>query len=229
MQRPDLTRSRVVVVGDVMLDRYWFGDAQRLSPEAPVPVVLVTREEHRLGGAANVARNVASLGAQASMLGVVGSDEPGRQLRSLLRDDRLYRVVQLALQNNRDLRVSLLNVEKSQAQLRLADADRWPTVSAALIGTRAPNTAGQQVNTFQGGLQLSSYELDLFGRVRNASEAASATLLGTEAAARSARLSLATQTASAWLTRASAAAPKIVRVLSCPALPKGAVAITGQD
>jgi NodT family efflux transporter outer membrane factor (OMF) lipoprotein len=124
-------------------------------------------------------------------------------LRSLLRDDRLYRVVQLALQNNRDLRVSLLNVEKSQAQLRLADADRWPTVSAALIGTRAPNTAGKQVNTFQGGLQLSSYELDLFGRVRNASESASATLLGTEAAARTARLSLATQTASAWLTLAA--------------------------
>lgn len=86
MQRPDLAHSRVVVVGDVMLDRYWFGDAERLSPEAPVPVVLVTREEHRLGGAANVARNVTALGAQASMLGVIGKDEPGRQLRSLLHD-----------------------------------------------------------------------------------------------------------------------------------------------
>jgi NodT family efflux transporter outer membrane factor (OMF) lipoprotein len=122
---------------------------------------------------------------------------------ALLRDDRLRRVVQLALQTNRDLRVAVLNVDKSRAQLRLTDADRWPTISAALIASRAPNTSGNQVNSWQGGLQLSSYEVDLLGRVRSASDAAAATLVATEAGARSARLALVAQVATAWLTLAA--------------------------
>lgn len=81
--RIDFSEARVLVVGDVMLDRYWFGDAQRISPEAPVPVVRVTRSEERLGGAANVARNVAGLGASATLVGVVGGDEPGRRIEEL--------------------------------------------------------------------------------------------------------------------------------------------------
>ena len=60
MRRPATDKARVLVVGDVMLDRYWYGDATRISPEAPVPVVLWQREEERLGGAANVARNCAA-------------------------------------------------------------------------------------------------------------------------------------------------------------------------
>jgi D-glycero-beta-D-manno-heptose-7-phosphate kinase len=79
-----LARARVLVVGDVMLDRYWFGDAHRISPEAPVPVVHVARTEDRLGGAANVAKNVAALGAQVGLLSVVGRDEPGSRLVELL-------------------------------------------------------------------------------------------------------------------------------------------------
>lgn len=79
-----LSGSRVLVVGDVMLDRYWFGDTSRISPEAPVPVVLIQRQEDRLGGAANVACNVASLGAQSSLLCVVGHDEPGEKIIHLL-------------------------------------------------------------------------------------------------------------------------------------------------
>ena len=67
-----------------MLDRYWFGDVQRISPEAPVPVVQVLRSDDRLGGAANVARNIAALGARASLLGRVGHDEAGQRVRSLL-------------------------------------------------------------------------------------------------------------------------------------------------
>lgn len=77
-------RARVLVVGDVMLDRYWFGDAQRISPEAPVPVVRVVRQDSRLGAAGNVAKNAAALGAQVGLLGVVGDDEPGREVESLL-------------------------------------------------------------------------------------------------------------------------------------------------
>ncbi|CAA9392736.1 MAG: ADP-heptose synthase / D-glycero-beta-D-manno-heptose 7-phosphate kinase, partial [uncultured Ramlibacter sp.] len=81
-----LARARVLVVGDPMLDRYWHGAVERISPEAPVPVVKVTREEERIGAAANVAYNVATLGAQASFLGVVGDDEPGHRLEALLRE-----------------------------------------------------------------------------------------------------------------------------------------------
>ncbi|MBA3772218.1 MAG: D-glycero-beta-D-manno-heptose-7-phosphate kinase [Ramlibacter sp.] len=78
--------ARVLVVGDAMLDRYWHGAVERISPEAPVPVVKVTREEERIGAAANVAYNVITLGAQASFLGVVGDDEPGHRLEALLRE-----------------------------------------------------------------------------------------------------------------------------------------------
>ncbi|MFN0038831.1 MAG: D-glycero-beta-D-manno-heptose-7-phosphate kinase [Burkholderiales bacterium] len=84
MKTWDLSGARVLVVGDVMLDRYWFGDVSRISPEAPVPVVKIGRTEERLGGAANVARNVASTGAQARLLSVVGQDEAGRCIQSLL-------------------------------------------------------------------------------------------------------------------------------------------------
>jgi rfaE bifunctional protein kinase chain/domain len=81
---PDPSAARLLVVGDVMLDRYWFGEVVRISPEAPVPVVKVARSEERPGGAANVARNVAALGARVSLLSVVGDDEAGRCLQQLL-------------------------------------------------------------------------------------------------------------------------------------------------
>jgi rfaE bifunctional protein kinase chain/domain len=84
MRRPDTRKARVLVVGDVMLDRYWFGDVSRISPEAPVPVVLIQREEARPGGAANVARNCAALGAQTRLLSVVGNDEAGGKLAELI-------------------------------------------------------------------------------------------------------------------------------------------------
>jgi rfaE bifunctional protein kinase chain/domain len=77
--------AHILVVGDVMLDRYWFGDTERISPEAPVPVVQITKMEERLGGAANVARNGATLGAKLSLLGLIGDDEPGRIVESLLK------------------------------------------------------------------------------------------------------------------------------------------------
>lgn len=79
-----LNQARVLVVGDAMLDRYWFGVVDRISPEAPVPIVKIDREEERLGGAANVALNVRGLGSQATLLTAVGDDEPGRKLRQLL-------------------------------------------------------------------------------------------------------------------------------------------------
>ena len=76
---------RILVVGDVMLDRYWFGSADRISPEAPVPVVRVSQTENRLGGAANVALNIVKQGAQVTLLSVRGEDQEGEELESLLR------------------------------------------------------------------------------------------------------------------------------------------------
>jgi len=79
----------VLVVGDVMLDRYWFGDASRISPEAPVPVVLWKREEPKAGGAANVAANCAALGASTTLLSVVGDDLEGTTLETLLAKNKV--------------------------------------------------------------------------------------------------------------------------------------------
>ena len=84
ISREKLSNARVLVVGDVMLDRYWYGAVDRISPEAPVPVVRITREEERNGGAANVAYNVVTLGAQSSLLTVVGDDEASHKLEALV-------------------------------------------------------------------------------------------------------------------------------------------------
>lgn len=84
ISRNQLSQARVLVVGDVMLDRYWYGSVDRISPEAPVPIVRITREEERNGGAANVAYNIVTLGAQASLLTVVGEDEASHRLEALV-------------------------------------------------------------------------------------------------------------------------------------------------
>ena len=131
--RERLARARVLVVGDAMLDRYWFGAVDRISPEAPVPVVRVNREEERLGGAANVALNVKTLGAQATLLTVVGDDEPARTLKKLLErqgvtallgsDPQLYTIVKLRV------------IGRSQQLIRI-DFENQPDheVLAAMLG-----------------------------------------------------------------------------------------------
>jgi rfaE bifunctional protein kinase chain/domain len=88
-EAPQLENVRLLVVGDVMLDRYWFGDVSRISPEAPVPVVRIERREERLGGAANVARNAAALGTHCGLLGVVGNDEAGDHVERILRESSI--------------------------------------------------------------------------------------------------------------------------------------------
>ena len=89
MKAPDTRKANVLVVGDVMLDRYWFGDASRISPEAPVPVVLWRREEPKAGGAANVAANCQALGANTTLLSVVGDDAEGTTLKSILEKSKV--------------------------------------------------------------------------------------------------------------------------------------------
>ncbi len=81
-----LASAHILVVGDAMLDRYWFGEVSRISPEAPVPVVHARHAEERLGGAANVAANIASLGGQTTLLSVIGDDADGARLKALLKE-----------------------------------------------------------------------------------------------------------------------------------------------
>jgi len=91
VKAPDTSKARVLVVGDVMLDRYWFGQVSRISPEAPVPIVLVNEEDEelRLGGAGNVARNCRALGAKVCLLSVIGKDEAGRRIAALAKKEGL--------------------------------------------------------------------------------------------------------------------------------------------
>ena len=81
---PRFADAHVLVAGDVMLDRYWSGKAARISPEAPVPVVHIKNIEDRVGGAGNVALNIAKLGGKVTLLGVIGDDEEGRIIQNLL-------------------------------------------------------------------------------------------------------------------------------------------------
>jgi rfaE bifunctional protein kinase chain/domain len=121
---PDFSRARVLVAGDVMLDRYWFGDVHRISPEAPVPVVHVTRAEERPGGAANVARNITALGGACTLLSVVGNDEAARILEGLLAADR----VKASLHRDPQLSTTVkLRVVGQQQQLLRIDFERAPS------------------------------------------------------------------------------------------------------
>ncbi|MFO1322048.1 MAG: D-glycero-beta-D-manno-heptose-7-phosphate kinase [Burkholderiales bacterium] len=148
--------ARVLVVGDVMLDRYWFGDVNRISPEAPVPVVKIGRSEERLGGAANVARNVAALGAQAELLAVVGDDEPGRLIDDLLRADG----IRASLQRDTDITTTVkLRVIGRQQQLLRIDFETAPGHEALMsklaeFERRLPNVDLVILSDYgKGGLQ----------------------------------------------------------------------------
>jgi rfaE bifunctional protein kinase chain/domain len=120
-----IKRARVLVVGGVMLDRYWFGDVSRISPEAPVPVVKFSRSEDRPGGAANVARNAAALGARVTLLSVVGRDEPGRRLHALLRQEKI--AARLHHDRTIDTTVKLRVIGPRQHQLLRVDFETEPS------------------------------------------------------------------------------------------------------
>ncbi|MDP1652891.1 MAG: D-glycero-beta-D-manno-heptose-7-phosphate kinase [Rhodocyclaceae bacterium] len=124
MQLPDTRQAKVLVVGDVMLDRYWFGDVSRISPEAPVPVVKVERTEERPGGAANVARNIAALGAHVALLSVVGADEAGQTLARLLAASAIDASLHEDPQLNTTVKLRVLG---RQQQLLRIDFENSPT------------------------------------------------------------------------------------------------------
>lgn len=123
VEQHTLNKARVLVVGDAMLDRYWYGSVDRVSPEAPVPVVRVTREEDRIGAAANVAYNVVSIGANASLLSVVGDDEVGHRLAGLVEAAGIQ--VHFAFDSQMQTTVKLRVIGRQQQLLR-ADFESWP-------------------------------------------------------------------------------------------------------
>ena len=127
MARPDLTHAHLLVVGDVMLDRYWFGEVSRISPEAPVPVARITRTEERPGGAANVARNAAAIGVRVDLLAVVGTDEAGAALARLLEKDGVR--AQLTRDGTVNTTVKLRVIGRQQQLLRI-DFETPPTPEA---------------------------------------------------------------------------------------------------
>ena len=125
--RDQFSKARLLVVGDVMLDRYWFGDTNRISPEAPVPVVQVGKIDERLGGAANVARNVAALGAKTTILGVIGDDESGRRISELLKSSGVDS--QLEVDAKVPTTVKLRVIARQQQLIRL-DFEEAPSQAA---------------------------------------------------------------------------------------------------
>lgn len=137
----DFGAARILVVGDAMLDRYWFGDVERISPEAPVPVVRVRQFEERLGGAANVARNVASLGGQAVLIAVVGDDEPGRLIEQMARAIGVD--ARLAQDPERPTTIKLRVIGRQQQLLRI-DFEESPgadALASKLAAVRAAMSA----------------------------------------------------------------------------------------
>ena len=125
--RAQFAKTNLLVVGDVMLDRYWFGDSDRISPEAPVPVVQVAKVDERLGGAANVARNVAALGANTTILGVVGEDEAGKRIGELLQQSGVNS--QLEVDPKVPTTVKLRVIARQQQLIRL-DFEETPSQTA---------------------------------------------------------------------------------------------------
>jgi multidrug efflux system outer membrane protein len=121
--------------------------------------------------------------------------------KAFVQSPQLAQLVQRALDQNRDLRVAVLNVQRAEAQLGVARADRLPTVSAGMTAAATPNaSSGRQVQSYTAGVQVTAWELDLFGRIANLGAAAQAQVLATEAGRRSAELALVGSVVSGWLT-----------------------------
>ena len=120
--------------------------------------------------------------------------------RQFFKDARLKRLIELSLQNNRDLRLAVLNIEQTRAQLGVRRADELPTVNVGATGSRVPGTSGGISSTYTAGFSVTAYELDFFGRVRALSQAARALLLGSEEARKTVHISLIASVANSYLS-----------------------------
>lgn len=144
---PDFKTARIIVMGDVMLDRYWSGQVARISPEAPVPVVKVARIEERLGGAANVALNIAKLGGQVTLIGAIGADLDGQQVQALLAAEgvRCHFVIDDKMQT-----ICKLRVMAQHQQLLRVDFEETPLAvnSQALLEGLQAHVATHDIVVF---------------------------------------------------------------------------------
>ena len=117
----DISKMKVAVIGDVMLDTYWWGNVDRISPEAPVPVVAVSKREKRIGGAGNVALNVRSLGASVALLTIVGNDEEGAQLIKLMQDQNID--TRFVLESKKRITTNKIRIISRNQQMLRLDAE----------------------------------------------------------------------------------------------------------
>lgn len=129
-----LSQVKVLVVGDVMLDRYFIGDSQRISPEAPVPVVKINQTDDKVGGAANVARNIAHLDGQVGLLGIIGQDENGARLTELLTHEKIHS--ELVEQNEQPTITKLRVVSRHQQVVRLDFEETFNLAQASELQTK---------------------------------------------------------------------------------------------
>lgn len=127
----NLSDVKILVVGDVMLDRYWTGDSSRISPEAPVPVVKIGDLDDKVGGAANVARNIAHLDGQVTLLGIVGEDENGERLEQLLASENITSA--LVKQNQQPTITKLRVISRQQQVVRLDFEEAFATEHASAV------------------------------------------------------------------------------------------------
>jgi rfaE bifunctional protein kinase chain/domain len=171
ISKDTLANTRILVVGDVMLDRYWYGAVDRISPEAPVPVVRVSREEERIGAAANVAFNVVTLGAQASLLTVVGDDDASHKLEALVAKTGIRTYFGRDAQLNTTVKLRVIG---RQQQLIRLDFENTPkneilaTQTAQFIELLPLHDAVLFSDYGKGGL---AHVVDMINRARSAGKA----------------------------------------------------------
>lgn len=114
-------KMKVAVIGDVMLDTYWWGDVERISPEAPVPVVAVSKKEKRIGGAGNVALNVQSLDASVALITILGDDEDGVHLKQLMQDNNID--TRFLLESRKRITTNKIRIISRNQQMMRLDAE----------------------------------------------------------------------------------------------------------
>ncbi|MGD9591430.1 MAG: bifunctional D-glycero-beta-D-manno-heptose-7-phosphate kinase/D-glycero-beta-D-manno-heptose 1-phosphate adenylyltransferase HldE [Candidatus Berkiella sp.] len=128
---PDFSNTNIIVIGDAMLDRYWHGDTSRISPEAPVPVVRIEKQEDRVGGAANVALNVKALGAKASLVSAIAEDDAGRTLINMLHDQGV--ACSFVKLPNQKTTLKLRVIGRAQQLIRLDFEDKYQANAQTII------------------------------------------------------------------------------------------------
>jgi len=164
---PDFSVTKIIVIGDAMLDRYWHGDTSRISPEAPVPVVRIEKKEDRVGGAANVALNVKALGAKAVLVSSIGDDESGESLKNKLRAEQVEcGFVKLS---NQKTTLKLRVIGRSQQLIRLDFEDKHQVSAKDIIAQSEPHLGDAQViilSDYAKGMLADAKEIIAFAKAK---------------------------------------------------------------